>query len=75
MGESTIRFWKPEKGTDLELLPCPFCGNDEIIYEEYEHAAGPRWRVFCTKCIAGIDPGYAQKRHIVQAMWNRRESK
>lgn len=68
--EDVIMFWKPE--ADLELLPCPFCGGKEIVCIQYNHAAGKRWRVECTHCLAGIDPGYAQSRHCVQDMWNSR---
>lgn len=32
---------------DLKLLPCPFCGSTNVVYEQYEHAAGSRWRVCC----------------------------
>lgn len=54
------------------LLPCPFCGNREIVYEQYEHAAGTRWRCWCTRCMATIDPGYAQDACTVRQMWNKR---
>lgn len=71
MGE-TIELWKPKPGYDLALQPCPFCGGKEIVYEKYLSVSGERWRVWCTQCLAGIDPGYAQERHQVQKMWNRR---
>lgn len=55
-----------------ELKPCPFCGCTGIVYERYNHQVGQRWRVWCTGCMAGIDPGYAQDQSTVQRMWNRR---
>ena len=57
---------------DLTLLPCPFCGNTAVVYERYEHIAGSRWRVCCWGCGATIDPGYAQQRCDVAALWNHR---
>ena len=57
---------------NLELKPCPFCGNKEIVYEKYQHEVGARYRVFCTQCMAGIDPGFAQTIYIVRDMWNNR---
>lgn len=68
--EKTIRFEKPTG--DLLLKPCPFCGCDEVVYEEYETAVGNRWRVMCMGCVASIDPGWAQTRGTVQGMWNKR---
>lgn len=65
-------IWKPEKGSDLELLPCPFCEGTEIVYYSYKHIAGERFGVFCCNCTASIDPGYAQDKCTVQHMWNRR---
>lgn len=38
----------------------------------YGHGAGERWRCWCTNCLASIDPGWAQDRHTVRDMWNRR---
>ena len=67
-----VKIINPKKGSDLELLPCPFCGSKEIIYEQYQHAAGLRWRVFCCGCAAGVDPGYAQQPHQVMEKWNKR---
>ena len=57
---------------DLSLDSCPFCGSSDVVYERYLHTAGYRWRVVCTSCMASIDPGYAQKRSMVQRMWNTR---
>lgn len=71
--ESTIELVKPQ-GEHDSLLPCPFCGGKEILYEKYARAAGVRWRVWCSGCVAGIDPGYAQQAHTVRRMWNRRVS-
>lgn len=66
----TIMFWKPEG--DLTLSHCPFCGEHNVVYEKYQHAVGERWRVVCLSCCASVDPGYAQERHVVQEMWNKR---
>lgn len=71
MHENMIRLFKP-KNENTALLPCPFCGNAEIVYEEYEAQAGRRFRCWCTNCMAGIDPGYAQEIHTVRWMWNSR---
>lgn len=66
-------FEKPH-GTEDALLPCPFCGNEEIVYEQYESIPDYlRWRCWCTGCLATIDPGWAQSKGAVQAMWNKRE--
>lgn len=62
----------PPANSDLMLLPCPFCGNTEIVYEQYETLVGDRWRVCCGGCCATLDPGYAQKRIDVAALWNHR---
>jgi len=68
----TLHVFKPQKGDNLELKPCPFCGSEEIYYVQYRSAAGERWKVICANCVAEIDPGYAQEKHRVQDMWNRR---
>ena len=66
----TIRFEKPEG--DLALEKCPFCGSQNVYYEEYETVVGNRWRVVCLDCMANVDPGWAQQRVAVRDMWNRR---
>lgn len=68
--KETIQIVKP--CGDLLLSPCPFCGGRDVAYEEYATPVGPRWRVVCFDCMAGIDPGWAQARSAVQSMWNRR---
>ena len=55
-----------------EVKHCPFCGGKEIVIDKYEHQAGERFRIFCTGCMAMIDPGYAQNKHTVIDMWNKR---
>lgn len=56
----------------LYLKPCPFCGSDNAVYVEYEHAAGLRWKVLCTECCAQVDNGFAQAKEAAQRAWNRR---
>lgn len=70
--EDMIDIYTPKKGTDIELASCPFCGSDEIVYMKYNHAAGERWAVVCMGCMASIDPGWAQQKHQVQDLWNKR---
>lgn len=58
----------------VAIKGCPFCGEDDQIYfEQYEHAAGPRWRIVCACCMARIDPGYIQQptSYLID-LWNTR---
>lgn len=68
----TEEIYKPPSGSYLSLLPCPFCGETEIVYIRYKCSAGDRFGALCCGCMASIDPGYAQQKTVVQAMWNRR---
>jgi Lar family restriction alleviation protein len=70
--ETIKEVYIPKPGSDLSLLPCPFCGSKAVVYERYEHIAGDRWRVCCYDCCATIDPGYAQQRIDVADLWNNR---
>lgn len=67
------KFEKPINEHDA-LLPCPFCGCEEVVYIQYKHVVGLRWKVFCCGCCAAIDPGYAQSKHVVKDMWNKRSN-
>lgn len=60
------------KCEDNEVKPCPFCGSKAIIIDKYKYNAGDRYRIFCTRCMAMIDPGYAQQEDTVMEMWNKR---
>ena len=72
-GDDSIELLEPNLGhKHMELKPCPFCGSTRIFYERYEGPAGERWRCWCAKCLAGIDPGTAQAAGQVREMWNRR---
>lgn len=71
-GDGSIEVVKPaEDDPHTYLKPCRICGNTEIVYERYKHKAGERWRCWCTKCLACIDPGWAQDRLAVRAIWNQ----
>ena len=48
-----------------ELKPCPFCGGESDIGENFDG----QWGVFCETCRAVVW-GYTKKASI--AAWNRR---
>lgn len=70
--EDVIKIMTPAEGSGNELKPCPFCGSQEVVFMQYKHAAGLRWKVVCCGCMAGVDSGSAQQPHQVAASWNRR---
>lgn len=73
MVNDEIKMEKHTKGTYLELKSCPFCGEKEdLVYIQYEHAAGKRWKIMCCGCCAEIDPGWAQEKSVVTDIWNKR---
>lgn len=71
--DDMIDLYKPKADSDLKLEKCPFCGSDEVVYMSYNHKSGERWAVVCMGCMAEVDPGWAQQKHQVQVMWNRRK--
>lgn len=74
MPENILTIEKPQGNHDA-LSPCPFCACVSPLYIQYNHAAGPRWMVFCPDCSASLDPGYAQDKYTVRTKWNRRNGK
>lgn len=67
--------WMPGELTkckENEVKPCPFCGGKEIVIDKYQREVGERFRIFCTDCMAMIDPGWAQQKYTVMEMWNKR---
>lgn len=70
--ERIKKIYIPAQDSDLALLPCPFCGEDHIRYEQYETVTGDRWRVCCNGCTATIDPGWTMQRIDVADLWNHR---
>lgn len=64
-----------KKCKEDEVKSCPFCGGKEIVIDKYKHNSGERYRIFCTGCMAMIDPGYAQQEYTVIKMWNKRKVK
>jgi hypothetical protein len=62
----------------VELLPCPFCGNDgdgsiedalHVICNEYDWRA-PTWSVQCDRCTATM--GYSDTKTEAVTAWNTR---
>lgn len=53
--------------------PCPYCGYTEIVFECRQTRAGPYWSIWCRRCLAKVDPEYAQPKELVLEQWNRRE--
>ena len=72
MFDNILDIVKPNKDSDLALLPCPFCGSEEVFYIQYQHDAGVRWKVACMNCLAEIDRGWPQTKSAAQEFWNTR---
>lgn len=54
-----------------ELLPCPFCGTDDLLGFEQSHEGG--WTVVkCRKCGASGSTGRSTTEAEAVAYWNRR---
>lgn len=71
MGE-VLQTIKPEPDSHFLLVSCRSCPTAEVVYEQYQHPEGPRWRAVCKSCGATADPEYPAPRHEVQILWNRR---
>lgn len=72
--QEIINIVKPT-GEHDSLAPCPFCGNKEIAYAQYQHPVGLRWKVVCFGCTAEINPGYCREMYQIRERWNRRADK
>lgn len=70
--ENIKNVFVPAPDSDFALLPCPFCGETRIRYEQYETPSGDRWRVCCNNCTATIDPGWTMQKIDVADFWNHR---
>lgn len=57
---------------DGSVLPCPFCGSDDIYYGKHQTLVGERWSVFCGNCMAEVYSGCAQDSGQARKSWNRR---
>ena len=69
-----MEFIKATHRKNTTVLPCPFCGeNEEIFLEQYDHAAGKRWRIVCVSCMAQIDRGHDQTPGVLIDLWNTRK--
>lgn len=72
MKNELISFGEIIKCKEDEVKPCPFCGSKEIVIEKCKYTVGDRFSIFCVGCLATIDPGWAQNKHTVIDMWNKR---
>lgn len=57
---------------ELKLLPCPFCGSENIIIKESEN--GVDEKVWCIRCQANI-PRWKGKREELIKAWNTRTNR
>lgn len=69
---SAVKVEKAVSQFGITIKPCPFCGGKDIVFEQYEHTAGLRWKIVCFGCMAEIDPGWAQTKYPLIELWNRR---
>lgn len=69
---SAVKFERAAKPFGIAIKPCPFCGCEDIMFVQYEHIAGLRWKIVCFGCMTTIDPGWAQEKYQLIDMWNRR---
>lgn len=64
---------------NMDAKSCPFCGNKEVKIAQYKRkdisADNERHLIFCTNCLATIDPGWVQQKSTVIEMWNKRVQK
>lgn len=72
MQKNNFEFGELTKCKENEIKSCPFCGGKEIVVDKYKTEVGERYRIFCTGCMAMIDPGWAQQPGVVKEMWNKR---
>lgn len=69
-----MKIFKVSEYKKSVVAPCPFCGEKEEIYlDQYQHAAGMRWKIVCCSCMANIDRGYDQTPGALIDLWNRRK--
>jgi len=53
-----------------EMMPCPFCGSEDVEFSEYMTDGGPRENVRCEDCSAEL--GGWQKPGDAITIWNTR---
>ena len=65
---------------DEDLLPCPFCGEHGIMFEDYRYKNGPKdmWYVFGVQCSSSDCIMHQQQKFYMteydaRRAWNRRE--
>lgn len=57
--------------TELDLLPCPFCGRAAALHELADDFGGG-WRAMCFNCLTGQEDGYYRTAEASASAWNRR---
>ena len=65
-----------EEKNELNLLPCPFCGNKKILLIiDYMGRNTPFYYLSCSRCHCRTAelPGYQATSSKLESMWNRRE--
>lgn len=64
--------------TDTKLLPCPFCGNPNVLFRDIEYDR-TLWIIECNQCHMEMSVkrlyGKRSNHDDVASTWNRREMK
>ena len=58
---------------NVPIKPCPFCGNDDIKFDEHDSQPSPTGKLFtmcCYKCSATFRNTY--KLDLLVESWNKR---
>lgn len=67
-----IRYWQSLTADEPELLPCPFCGGDEVEYQQL--AVSGEHHVECQQCGVLVAFPVDLTPEEVVIRWNRRET-
>jgi Lar family restriction alleviation protein len=63
-----------EMNSEKELKPCPFCGEEVVIYIDDSANCESNWTLAII-CGCGCEMSFFEDREMLVAHWNRRDGK